>query len=75
MPGSSDAIEFLFCLAKEDVFRTKRSDEDTSDEEKQWLDALEKGNLDDKGELRKNTDISLMTARQVRDGEIVDGFC
>ena len=57
-------LEYVY-VGKEDVFRTKRSDEDTSDEEKQWLDALEKGNLDDKGELRKNSDISLMTARQV----------
>ena len=57
-------LEYVY-VGKEDVFRTKRSDEDTSDEEKQWLDALEKGTLDDKGELRKNSDISLMTARQV----------
>ena len=57
-------LEYVY-VGKEDVFRTKRSDEDTSDEEKQWLDALEKGNLDDKGELRNNSDISLMTARQV----------
>ena len=56
---------YLFVTAKDDVFRTKRSDEDTSDEEKQWLAALEKGDLDDKGELRKNKDLSLMTARQV----------
>ena len=56
---------FLINLAKEDVFRTKRSDEDTSDEEKQWLDALEKGTLDDKGDVKRSKDLSLMTARQV----------
>lgn len=36
-----------------------------SDEEK-WLDALEKGELDDCGELKKMKDPALLTARQVR---------
>lgn len=35
------------------------------DEEEKWLDALEKGELDDNGELKKEIDESLLTARQV----------
>lgn len=35
------------------------------DEEEKWLDALEKGELDDNGELKKEVDESLLTARQV----------
>ncbi len=35
------------------------------DEEERWLDALEKGELDDNGELKKEIDESLLTARQV----------
>lgn len=38
------------------------------DEEERWLDALEKGELDDNGELKKEIDESLLTARQVRKG-------
>uniref|UniRef100_A0A672LT85 INO80 complex subunit B-like conserved region domain-containing protein n=1 Tax=Sinocyclocheilus grahami TaxID=75366 RepID=A0A672LT85_SINGR len=34
------------------------------DEEERWLDALEKGELDDNGELKKDIDESLLTARQ-----------
>uniref|UniRef100_A0AAZ3QM61 INO80 complex subunit B-like conserved region domain-containing protein n=1 Tax=Oncorhynchus tshawytscha TaxID=74940 RepID=A0AAZ3QM61_ONCTS len=34
------------------------------DEEEKWLDALEKGELDDNGELKKEVDESLLTARQ-----------
>ncbi|XP_028330253.1 INO80 complex subunit B [Gouania willdenowi] len=34
------------------------------DEEERWLDALEKGELDDNGELKKELDESLLTARQ-----------
>ncbi|XP_052002861.1 INO80 complex subunit B [Xyrauchen texanus] len=34
------------------------------DEEERWLDALEKGELDDNGELKKEMDESLLTARQ-----------
>lgn len=35
------------------------------DEEERWLDALEKGELDDNGELKRDIDESLLTARQV----------
>ena len=42
-----------------------KDDDDTSDEEREWLDALEKGILDDNGEVKKEKDISLLTARQV----------
>ncbi|KAF3837196.1 hypothetical protein F7725_004660 [Dissostichus mawsoni] len=34
------------------------------DEEERWLEALEKGELDDNGELKKEVDESLLTARQ-----------
>lgn len=34
------------------------------DEEERWLDALEKGELDDNGDLKKEVDESLLTARQ-----------
>lgn len=36
------------------------------DEEERWLDALEKGELDDNGDLKKEIDESLLTARQVK---------
>lgn len=40
------------------------------EEEERWLDALEKGELDDNGELKKEVDESLLTARQVRWGAL-----
>ena len=45
---------------------TKKPGDETSDEEKEWLTALEKGELNDYGELSKQKDPMLMTARQVR---------
>lgn len=36
------------------------------EEEQRWLDALERGELDDNGDLKKEVDESLLTARQVR---------
>lgn len=54
------------CLAgQEPVFSAKKAGDDTSDEEREWLEALEKGELDDNGELKKSKDPSLLTARQV----------
>lgn len=48
------------------TIRTKKAGDETSDEEKEWLTALEKGELDDYGEVSKGEkDPSLMTARQV----------
>ncbi|XP_067839025.1 INO80 complex subunit B [Heptranchias perlo] len=38
--------------------------EPEQDEEQRWLDALEKGELDDNGELKKEINESLLTARQ-----------
>lgn len=38
--------------------------EQQDDDEEAWLDALEKGDLDDYGELKKEKDPSLLTARQ-----------
>lgn len=51
--------------AKDDVFITKKAGDDTSDEEKEWLNALESGTLDDNGEVKKERDVSMLTARQV----------
>ena len=36
-----------------------------SQEEEDWLDALEAGELDDFGRLKQERDTSMMTARQV----------
>ena len=36
-----------------------------SQEEQKWLDALEKGELDDFGRVKQDKDVSMMTARQV----------
>ena len=49
------------------TIKTKKAGDDTSDEEKEWLTALEKGELDDYGEVSKGKkkDPLLMTARQV----------
>eukprot|EP00105_Crassostrea_gigas_P004796 XP_011418138.1 PREDICTED: INO80 complex subunit B [Crassostrea gigas] len=49
---------------EEPSFPTKKKGDDTSDEEKEWLDALEKGTLDDSGMLKRSKDPKLMTARQ-----------
>ncbi|KAK2177806.1 hypothetical protein NP493_577g00000 [Ridgeia piscesae] len=38
---------------------------DISDGEKEWLDALEAGTLDDNGDVKKARDVSLLTPRQV----------
>ncbi|XP_040184701.1 INO80 complex subunit B isoform X2 [Rana temporaria] len=38
--------------------------ETEQDEENRWLDALERGELDVNGDLKRNTDESLLTARQ-----------
>lgn len=35
-------------------------------EEQKWLDALEKGELDDFGRVKQDKDVSMMTARQVQ---------
>lgn len=58
-------VIFFVADVKSDVFKTKKAGDDTSDEEKEWLDALEKGELDDMGGLKKDKDPLLMTARQV----------
>lgn len=52
-------------LVEGDVFKTKKKGDDTSDEEKEWLHALEAGELDDNGEMVKKKDPLLLTARQV----------
>ncbi|ELU11674.1 hypothetical protein CAPTEDRAFT_226354 [Capitella teleta] len=49
---------------KSDVFKTKKAGDDTSDEEQQWLDALEKGELDESGGVKRCRDPQLMTSRQ-----------
>ncbi|XP_015705708.1 INO80 complex subunit B isoform X2 [Coturnix japonica] len=47
-------------LDSESCFPAREEEE----EEERWLDALEKGELDDNGELKKEVDESLLTARQ-----------
>ncbi|NXY88279.1 IN80B protein, partial [Alcedo cyanopectus] len=47
-------------LDPESCFPAREEEE----EEERWLDALEKGELDDNGELKKEVDESLLTARQ-----------
>ena len=44
----------------------------SEDEESKWLDALESGDLDDYGRLKKEKDVSLMTARQVSKTGVFD---
>ena len=51
---------------QDDIFRTKPAKTSTSDDEQQWLDALEAGTLDDSGAVKKDKDPSLLTTRQVR---------
>lgn len=52
-------------VVQDDIFHTKRSDDSTSDDERQWLDALEAGTLDDSGAVKKKEkDPSLLTTRQ-----------
>lgn len=57
---------FCYLLEIKEEPTEKKPDVDTSDEEKQWLDALEKGNLDDSGMLRRSKDPKMLTARQVQ---------
>lgn len=50
---------------RDPTIKTKKPGDETSDEEKEWLTALEKGELDDYGEVSKGKkDPTLMTARQ-----------
>lgn len=35
------------------------------EDEEKWLEALDKGELDDHGEIKKEKDIGMMTVRQV----------
>ena len=48
-----------------DPLGAKKGGGDISDGEKEWLDALEAGTLDDNGEVKKARDVSLLTPRQV----------
>lgn len=57
-------IDVLNVMVVQAEDEDKLKKEDTSDEEKEWLDALEKGNLDDSGMLKKRKDPKLLTARQ-----------
>ena len=63
----------LACISDVDDYDptivTKKPGDETSDEEKEWLNALEKGELNDYGELSKQKDPNLMTARQVNISE------
>jgi INO80 complex subunit B len=41
------------------------ADSSADDEEQEWLNALEAGDLDENGELKRERDPSILTARQV----------
>jgi len=41
------------------------ADSSADDEEQEWLNALESGDLDDNGELKRERDLSILTVRQV----------
>ena len=60
------ACGFLCTDWNESQMSSKKDEEDTSEEEREWLDALEAGDLDDNGELKKEKDTSMLTTRQVR---------
>ena len=64
--GLKEIILFLDVDDYDPTIVTKKPGDETSDEEKEWLNALEKGELNDYGELSKEKDPTLMTARQVR---------
>ncbi|KAJ8312689.1 hypothetical protein KUTeg_010062 [Tegillarca granosa] len=49
----------------EPAFPVKKKGEDTSDEEKEWLDALERGDLDDSGMVKKSYKSVELTEEQV----------
>ena len=51
----------------------KTGKDGTSDEEQAWLEALEAGELDDSGGLKKAKDPKLMTARQVGGHPVIRG--
>lgn len=40
------------------------ADSSADDEEQEWLNALEAGDLDENGELKRERDTSILTARQ-----------
>ena len=44
-------------------------------EEQKWLDALERGELDDFGRVKQDKDVSMMTARQVFNIKLLSSFC
>ena len=48
-----------------DMFGAKKEKRDMSDEEKEWLDALEAGTLDDNGDVKKDRENAMLTPRQV----------
>lgn len=50
------------CIVDDDIDDV---DGDNDNEESKWLDALEAGDLDDNGELKRERNIAALTARQV----------
>ena len=66
----NDMVDKLPCFSEDEevgLAKGKSAQDDTSDEEQQWLAALEAGTLDDNGDFKKSKDPSLLTARQVGD--------
>jgi INO80 complex subunit B len=64
IPGVSHCEEVTSDWNESQMSSKKDENEDTSEEEREWLDALEAGDLDDNGELKKDKDKSMLTTRQ-----------
>lgn len=62
--GVTDMSSVLGLASTLDSTGVVEKKEDTSDEEKEWLEALERGDLDDSGMLKKRKDPKLLTVRQ-----------
>lgn len=60
-----DLIQFPFKPADEDVISMSDTEIVEEDDEEAWLEALEAGELNEHGELKKEKDVNLLTARQV----------
>ena len=60
----SDVASSSMLMIDSDINSSVADDDDADNDEKRWLDALESGDLDDNGELRREKDRSFLTARQ-----------
>ena len=58
-------ITYFFGDVEEVSFFISVSKKKIKEDEEKWLEALDKGELDDHGEIKKEKDIGMMTVRQV----------